>query len=130
MNVCGGADTTASPMAHIPKQEGFGTDKNVEAGWPKGIEEHARIVPVSRTVLHPRDLVRIRFQEPLDNAKRDGHVSHRRNVIEVHTEASVSHAIEDFSKAPVKTIVSQILVVKRGQHQHARAAQLDGPRAQ
>src|SRR3989442_12509447 len=100
MAVPGGADAAGAAGPHVLEQEGLGASEDVEAALRERGEERLRVAPVAPAVLHAADLSRIRREQALDEARRDGHLRHRRDVVEVHAQARLPPTLRHLRQNP------------------------------
>src|SRR6188474_1932882 len=83
VHIGGGADAALAAAPHVGEEEGLAAREDVEAGGGERIQHRLGIAPVAGGVLHARDRPRIGLEQPLDERKRDRHLGHRRDVIDV-----------------------------------------------
>ena len=96
-------------------------------GSYEGVEKHLGVVPIARAIFHSGDCIRISRKEALDQSRGDANHRHRRNVVEINFQSRITDALHNFAEIAVETFFADILVIKRRQHQHARATVLRPP---
>src|SRR5207247_3241587 len=118
---------------HIGEEKGFAADEYVESASRTGswsrtsgsgcerVEKSLGVVPIARAVFHPGDCIRISRKQALDQSRGDANHCDRRNVVEINFQARITNALHNFAEIAVETFFADILVIKRRQHQHARA---------
>jgi len=73
----------------------------------------------------PATMPGVLAEQPLDQAERDRHLRHRRDVIQVELQPLVADALDHLGEIAVQAFVGHVLVVEGRQHQHAGAAHLE-----
>jgi hypothetical protein len=65
------------------------------------------------------------LHQALDELRCDADHRDRGDVVKIDPQPRIAHALDHFGKVTVETVIGDILVVKRRQHQHTGAAGLD-----
>ena len=110
------------PPPRMPRNRNVSAPAKTSKPPAEGLEKRLRVSNRHRNPSSGR-LRRVRLEQPLDQAQRDRHLGHRRDVVDVHAQA----------QSPTRSITSEklrnrprrsTLVVEGRQHQHAPADQL------
>src|SRR4029453_14722774 len=113
----------APPPADGGEQKCFATDKHVEvrtgraASSGKRVEKSFSVIPIAGAVFHPGDRVWISVQETLHYSWCDPDDRHRRNMVEINSQARIADALHHFAEVTVETFFVDVLVIKWRQNQ-------------
>ena len=125
VDVARGGDAALAAVAHVGEQELLAAGEHVEAAFREVVEHRLGVRPVARGILHAGDDAGVLAEQPLDQAERDWHLRHRRDVIQVKLQPLVADALDHLGEIAVQAFVGQVLVIEGRQHQHAGAAHLE-----
>src|SRR5690349_18738302 len=123
-HVGGGADAPRAAPAHVGEQERLAPREHVEAARREGVEHGLGVAPIARAVLHSGHHVRVRLEQPLDEAEGDRHLRDRRDVVDVQAQPPVAHPLDHLREALEEPVVGDALVVEGRQHQHPARPEL------